>query len=253
MSEKTSGITDVLMIGGTGSIGRNVSAVLEQHGLRRRALVRDAGRAASVLPGVDLVEGDLGDLSALRRAAKGADAVVLTHGSGGMRSDGRRLVDYGGVRNLLHALGGARPRLALMTSIYSTRDDIPGNDWWKLRSERLVRASGLPYTVVRPGWFDHAGPTQRRLVFTEGGRPEGGIARIQIAETLVAGLLTRSATGKTLAVVAAEGSQQDDWNSLFGALHGDGPAALDGYGDPTVAPLTEEPADVRADLESVAV
>lgn len=34
MNEKT-GITDVLMIGGAGSIGRRVSAVLEQHGLRR--------------------------------------------------------------------------------------------------------------------------------------------------------------------------------------------------------------------------
>jgi uncharacterized protein YbjT (DUF2867 family) len=247
MNEKKTGITQVLMIGGTGSIGQHVSAVLEQHGLRRRALVRDADRAASLLPDVDLVPGRLDDLSALRLAVKGADAIVLTHGSGG----DRKHVDYGGVRNLLHALDGAGPRLALMTSIYSTRDDIPGNDWWKLRSERLVRASGLPYTVVRPGWFDHAGPTQRRLVLTEGGRPEGGIARVQIAETLVASLLTGSATGKTLAVVATEGPQQDDWDGLFGALHGDGPGSLDGYGDPEVAPLTEEPADVRADLRSV--
>ncbi|WP_326759010.1 NAD(P)H-binding protein [Streptomyces phaeochromogenes] len=247
MSEKT-GITDVLMIGGTGSIGRHVSAVLEQHGLRRRALVRNPARAESQLTGVDLIPGNLDDLDALRRAVRGADAVVLTHGAGGDREH----VDYGGVRNLLQVLDGARPRLALMTSIYSTRDDIPGNDWWKLRSERLVRASGLPYTVVRPGWFDHAGPTQRRLVFTEGGRPEGGIARVQIAETLVASLLTGSATGKTLAVVATEGPRQDDWDGLFGALHGDIPGALDGYGDPTVAPLTEEPADVRADLKSAA-
>jgi uncharacterized protein YbjT (DUF2867 family) len=26
---------------------------------------------------------------------------------------------------------------------------------WKRRGERLVRASGLPYTIVRPGWFDY--------------------------------------------------------------------------------------------------
>ncbi|WP_330996549.1 NAD(P)H-binding protein [Burkholderia diffusa] len=25
---------------------------------------------------------------------------------------------------------------------------------WKRRSERLVRASGNAYTIVRPGWFD---------------------------------------------------------------------------------------------------
>ena len=29
---------------------------------------------------------------------------------------------------------------------------------WKRRSERLVRASGAPYTIVRPGWLDTGEP-----------------------------------------------------------------------------------------------
>ena len=62
---------------------------------------------------------------------------------------------------MLRALGGRRARIVLMTSINVTRRDAgayQGLMDWKRRSERLVRASGLPYTIVRPGWFDMTGP-----------------------------------------------------------------------------------------------
>ena len=39
---------------------------------------------------------------------------------------------------------------------------------WKRRSERLVRASGLLYTIVRPGWFDYYGPDEHKLVLVQG-------------------------------------------------------------------------------------
>ncbi len=39
---------------------------------------------------------------------------------------------------------------------------------WKRRSERLVRASGFPYMIVRPGWFDYNGPDEHRLIFLQG-------------------------------------------------------------------------------------
>ncbi|MEU3611768.1 hypothetical protein ABZ725_05530 [Streptomyces sp. NPDC006872] len=44
----------------------------------------------------------------------------------------------------VRALDGARPRVALMTSIHATRSDIPGAAPWKRRSECLLRAGGLP-------------------------------------------------------------------------------------------------------------
>jgi hypothetical protein len=36
---------------------------------------------------------------------------------------------------------------------------------WKRRSERFLRASWLPYTTVRTGWFDYNAPDQHRLCF----------------------------------------------------------------------------------------
>ncbi|MFF9128391.1 SDR family oxidoreductase [Streptomyces sp. NPDC014889] len=251
MSQKQE-LTDVLMVGATGTIGQLAVHAAQRHGLRPRALVRDIQRAAQQLPDVDLVQGDLEDPASLRSAVRGADAIVFTHGSGGdPRPDAREHIDYGGVRNVLSVLGAARPRVALMTSVYSTRSDVPNASLWKRRSERLLRASGLPYTIVRPGWFDHAGPTQRRLVLEQGGTADGGIASDQIAETLVRSLLTDTALGKTFELIAAEGEEPSDWNGLFDPLKADGPYSLDGALDPADLPFEAEPARLRADLDTV--
>ena len=245
-------ITDVLMVGATGSIGRLAVEAAQRHGLRPRALVRDVRRGEELLPGVELVRGDLEDPASLRSAVGGADAIVLTHGSGSdSRADARAHVDYGGVRNILQALDGARPRTALMTSIYATRSDITGATPWKRRSERLLRASGLPYTIVRPGWFDHAGPTQRRLVLEQGGTADGGIARDQIAETLIRSVLTSTALGKTFELIATEGEEPSDWAELFGALKTDESGSVDGVLDPSDLPVEAKAQAVRADLDAV--
>lgn len=196
-----------------------------------------------------LVVGATGSIG--RHAVIGADALVLTHGSrGDSRPGARAHVDYSGVRNILEALDGARPRTALMTSIYATRSDIPNATPWKRRSERLLRASGLPYTIVRPGWFDHAGPTQRRLVLEQGDTADGGIARDQIAETLVRSLLTGAALGKTFELIATEGEEPSDWTELFGALKNDESGSVDGVLDPADLPVDAEPPALRADLDA---
>ncbi|MEU9314083.1 SDR family oxidoreductase [Streptomyces sp. NPDC048256] len=245
-------ITDVLVVGATGSIGRGAVAAAQRHGLRPRALVRDVRRAERLLPGVDLVQGDVEDPASLHAAVQGVDAMVLAHGSGGdARPDARAHVDYGGVRNLLRVLDGARPRVALMTSIYATRSAVPGATPWKRRSERLLRAGGLPYTIVRPGWFDHAGPTQRRLVLEQGGTADGGVARDQIAETLVRSLLTSTALGKTFELTATEGEEATDWAELFDTLQTDRSGSVDGVPDPADLPVEAEPQPPRADLDAV--
>ena len=251
MSQKQT-ITDVLVVGATGSIGQLAVQAAQRHGLHPRALVRDVRRAEHLLPGVELMQGDLEDPASLLRAVSGAEAIVLTHGSGGdPRPDAREHIDYGGVRNILQTLDGARPRTALMTSIYATRSDIPGATPWKRRSERLLRASGLPYTIVRPGWFDHAGPSQRRLVLEQGGTADGGIARDQIAETLIRSLLTDSALGKTFELTAIEGDEPADWTQLFDTLRADEPGSVDGVLDPADLPVENEPQAVRTDLEAL--
>ena len=168
----------VLVVGATGSIGRLVVDEATREGYSVRALVRNPGKAPELFPGAQVVVGDLTHGETLTAAVDGVDAVVFTLGSDGGKL-GAENVDYGGVRNVLRALGSRRVRLALMTAIGVTNRTGAYNRAteahdWKRRSERLVRASGLPYTIVRPGWFDYNAPDEHRLVLLQGDRRQAG-------------------------------------------------------------------------------
>ena len=225
--------SQVLIVGATGGIGRRVVAAAERHGLSVRALVRDISRAEQLLPGVELAEGDLEVPASLSAAVQGVDAIVFTHGGPGSPDTARR-IDFGGVANVLGALEGATPRIALMTSIGVTRHPNPRDAVgqlldWKGQSEGLVRASGSPYTIIRPGWFDNVAPGDRRLVFEQGDTGNGGIGRDQLAEVLVRSLLTDTAVGRTFELFAEAGPApaESDWQSLFAAVEPDSSARGD--------------------------
>ena len=186
---------------------------------------------------------------------------MFTLGSHGGKADAEN-VDYGGVRNVLRALGSRPVRIALMTAIGVTNRtgaynrSTEAHDW-KRRSERLVRASGPPYTIVRPGWFDYNAPDEHRLVLLQGdtrqaGDPsDGAVARRQIAEVLVRSLASDQALRKTFELVATTGPAPDDFDALFAALEADPPGALDGVHDTANMPPEEEPQRVREDLEAL--
>jgi uncharacterized protein YbjT (DUF2867 family) len=249
--------TSVLVVGATGSIGRRVVAAAQRHGLDVRALVRDPSRAERLLPGVQLVHGDLEQPGTLTDAVSTVDAIAFTHGGNGS-PDASRRIDYGGVAAVLQALHGRTPRLALMASIGVSRRGAHGGSTgelldWKRRSERLVRASGTPYTVVRPGWFDAVGPGDERLVLEQTDTRNGGIGRDQLAEVLVRSLLTDTAVNRTFELFAESGPAPSDWTSLFGALQPDPAGGLDAAGDPAALPAVgEEPSVVQEDLARLA-
>ncbi|HET6231529.1 MAG TPA: SDR family oxidoreductase [Longimicrobiaceae bacterium] len=252
----------VLVVGATGSIGQLVveEAIREGHAVR--ALVRDPARARLLAPEAQVAVGDLTRPETLSAAVDGVGAVVFTHGSDGAGKAGSESVDYGGVRNVLRALGSRTARIALMTAIgvtnrtgdYNRRTEAHD---WKRRGERLVRASGLPYTIVRPGWFDYNRADERRLVLLQGDRRQAGdssdgvIARRQIAEVLVRSLTSHQVLRKTFELVATTGPAQEDFDALFAALDADPRGALDGVHDTVNMPVDDEPRRVRDDLESV--
>jgi uncharacterized protein YbjT (DUF2867 family) len=252
----------VLVVGATGSIGRLVVEVALGQGQAVRALVRCAGKARGLPPEAQVVVGDVTRPDTLSGAVDGVDAVVFTLGSDGAGKVGAETVDYGGVRNVLAALGWRPARVALMTAIGVTNREGDYNRRteahdWKRRSERLVRASGRSYTIVRPGWFDYNKPDEHRLVLLQGdkrhaGDPSDGvIARRQIAEVLVRSLTSPEADRKTFELVAASGTAQLDFSPLVAALAADPPGSLDGVHDTANMPLEQEPQRVRDDLDAV--
>lgn len=244
----------LLAVGASGSIGKHVVAVALEEGYTVRALVRDKSQARLFPAGVEVVVGDMTSVESLAEAVDGIDAVVFTHGSSG-RPPGPEAVDYGAVRNVLLALRGRKARIALMTTIGST--DRKGAHDWKRRGERVVRASGLPYTIVRPSWFDYNEPDQLRLVMLQGdkrlvGAPsDGQISRRLLARVLVRSLRSEAALRKTFELHSETGSEQKDYDTVFAPLQADAPGSVDGARDPANMPLEGEPKKMLDDLETV--
>lgn len=246
-------MSTVLIVGATGSIGRLVVAQSLDAGLMTRALVRSEAQAGDLPDGAQIIVGDLTNADSLRSTVAGVTGIVFTHGSHG-GAQAAEDVDYGAVRNVLRVLQ-APARIALMTTIGVTKH-TPGHDW-KRRGERLVRASGLPYTIVRPGWFDYNDPDQRQLVMLQGDTrwasdpSDGVVSRAQIAQVLLASLTSRAADRKTLELVAEAGPAQADLQPLFAALRPDPADALDAVLDRDNMPLASEPSEVVAELDAI--
>jgi uncharacterized protein YbjT (DUF2867 family) len=241
----------VLLLGGSGSVGRLVARRLLEVGDEPRVLTRNTDRARPVLAdGVDVVAGDLTDIPSVATALDGVDAVVMTHGAP-YGSGNYEAVDYGAVPTLLAALDGRHVQVVLMSSIGVTATGGSSRDLltWKRRGERLLRASGLPYTVVRPGWFDAGTGTEQRVDLRQGDATEyGPVRREHVAETLAMAVRTPEAGKRTVEVFSVDGPPVTDWSAAFAAATPDPAGALDGAKDRSSLPLDNEPEQVRTDL-----
>ncbi|MGW4506826.1 SDR family oxidoreductase [Streptomyces sp. NPDC004436] len=244
----------VLVVGATGRTGQHVVAAAAARGLTPVALARDETRAHTTLPpGTEIVVGDLTAPETLTAAVDDIDAVIFVHGSDDdARPESFERIDYGGVANILGALGKRRPRIVLQTTVFVTRRDHAFNTGghaldWKRRSERLVRLSGAPYTIVRPGWLD-AGPAGHHLRIEQGDTGEDGADRKALAALLVAALLDQEALGKTFEVFSGPGRTTKDFTPLFAAAQPDAAGALDAVKDTANLPLDTEPPRVKDDL-----
>jgi uncharacterized protein YbjT (DUF2867 family) len=250
---------NILVLGATGSIGRLVVAEALQRGHSVRALVRDAGRASCLLAAAEIVVGDVTRPETLGAAVDGIDAVIATLGADGGGKAASEAVYYGGIRDVLAALGKRPARIALMTAIGVTNRtgsynrNSEAHDW-KRRAERLIRASGRPYTIVRPGWFDYNEADERLPVLLQGdtrqsGTPQdGAIARDLIAAVLVCSLESDAALNKTFELIATRGATPANLDPLFEAVLADPGGAIDGVGDADNMPPADEPNRVKRDL-----
>lgn len=249
----------ILVAGATGSIGIHVVNTAIAMGHQPVALVRNRRKIKLLPRGTDIFYGDVSIPETLTDLPKDIDAIIFTLGSDGQGRIGARAIDYGGVRNILRIFMDTPVRIALMTTIGVTERLSSWNQRtevhdWKRRSERLVRACGHIYTIVRPGWFDYNNDDEHRIVMLQGDRRHAGtpedsvISREQIAQVLVTALSNDAAKNKTFELVAERGEAQQDLTLLFAELRNDNPQKNDGVFDIDNMPLTEEPECVINDL-----
>ncbi len=131
----------ILVTGGTGTLGRLVVPQLTGAGYDVRVLSRRGGVNAD---GVEHVQGDLLTADGLDLA--GIDTVV--HLAGGAKGDALA------ARNLTRAAAAAGVRHLVHISVIGA-DTMPiGYFREKLGAEQAVRASGVPWTILRAAQFN---------------------------------------------------------------------------------------------------
>jgi uncharacterized protein YbjT (DUF2867 family) len=134
----------LLVTGATGHIGRELVRELDARKADVRILVRDPARAADLPASAERVTGDLGDPASLTAAFDGAERLFL-------------LVPGIGVEHTENALAAARTagvrHIVLLSSYAALGDPIPAMGHWHHEREELLRASGIPLTILRPCGF----------------------------------------------------------------------------------------------------
>lgn len=220
----------VLVVGATGGTGHEVVQQARAKGYAVRALVRDADKARALLGAdVEFVVGDVRSGDTLERAVKGVDYVVSALGSNSRKDPTNKpeVIDYGAVRDLATAAAKAKVKqIVLVSSMGVTDPNAPLNKMfdnillWKFKGEEAVRASGVPYTIVRPGGLSNDAGGQRQIKLMQGDpRGAGGrIPRADVAAICVNALGRRDAERRTFEVVSDEASGTIDWNRFFAGL-----------------------------------
>jgi len=149
-------ITTVAVLGGSGFVGRHVCAALAAAGYRVRVASRDRERAKVeliLLPTVDVDYVDVHDGAALREFLHGTDAAVNLIGvlQPGRGRTGFEEAHVGIARKLVAACREAGVRRLLHMSALNA--DPAGPSAYlrsKGEAERVVRDSGLAWTLFRP-------------------------------------------------------------------------------------------------------
>jgi uncharacterized protein YbjT (DUF2867 family) len=221
----------VLVAGATGGTGRLVVQTLVKNGFHVRAFVRDVERAKKLLGSkIDYAKGDVREIESIKAALKGVTYIIsaIGAGPGGDAKNGPEFVDYRGVKNLCDAVSaGNLDQFVLVSSMWGTHEDHYLNKAfdnvlkWKLKGEEVLRTSGVPYTIVRPGGLTDEAGGQYEILFKQGDKDGGLITRADVARVCVAALEVPAARNKTFEVINGSTPPAKDWQALFAGLKPD--------------------------------
>lgn len=137
----------ILVTGATGNVGSEIARQLITQGVRPKIYVRDADKLSGLIgaDGYDIALGDFDDAAAFEAALEGVDAVyMVTNQSDPFRDALTRMVkqlETANIKNfvLLSAEGDAESDVFFVNRTGELED--------------IVKASNLPWTILRPDWF----------------------------------------------------------------------------------------------------
>jgi len=202
--------TSILIFGATRNTGLMVARLLKARGDNVTAFVRPSSDIADLEKiNVDLVVGDAMDIETVRAAFAGHKYTAILTTVGCMACDPSP--DYQANANIITVAKEAGVKRVVLVTMIGAGDSytaIPALSArimakiipLKTQAEDELRASGLEYTIIRPGGLRSGGRTGNG-VLSEDLNAFGHIYREDMSELLVSVLDDRNMIGKTLAAV----------------------------------------------------
>lgn len=199
----------IVVIGGTGTLGREIVKRLVAAGQRVRVLTRAQNRARGLPDGVELTVGDLRSPATLSMAVRGCDAVVsAAHGFVGPGNPSPDAIDREGNRALVAAAAAAQVAHFVLVSVHGASPQHPMSlARAKYAAEEHLRASGVPFTIVRATpfietWLSIMGDMLVKkgqvTVFGPGTNPVNFVSAHDVAAAVASALNTTKPANETL-------------------------------------------------------
>ncbi|MCK6370288.1 MAG: SDR family oxidoreductase [Gammaproteobacteria bacterium] len=137
----------ILLTGATGKTGSETAKALIAKGVKARALVRSAEKAAALqAAGIELVIGDVTDRESVRKALAGVTRLFLLMPNSQHQLElEKQVVDLAKAAGVRHVV-----KMSSMEAVADAASPIPQAHW---AAEEYIRASGLAWTMIKPNFF----------------------------------------------------------------------------------------------------
>jgi len=195
---------NIVVIGGTGLIGAKTVAILRQGG--------HAVLAASPQSGVNSITGE-----GLNEAMAGAQVVIDLANSPSFEDRAVLQFFETSGRNLLAAEATAGVRHHVALSIVGT-DRTPENGYFraKVAQEKLIRASGIPYTIIRSTQFlEFLGPIAASAADGDTVRLSPGLFQPIAADDVAAAVADVAVATPRNGIVEIAGPERAPFNEII--------------------------------------
>ncbi len=200
----------VLVVGSAKGTGRALVGELVAREVAVRAMVRDPGQFDELRElGAEPVLGDLE--GSIEGVVEGVDAVAFCAGSGSKTgADATLRVDLHGAVRVMDACVAAGVDRFILLSSMRAEDPMRGPEGMRHylaamhARERLLQASGLAATIVRPGGLTHDESTGRVKVGIPNLEEHGQIPRADVAAVMAGCLLDDATVGATFSLISGE-------------------------------------------------
>ncbi len=202
----------IAVTGASGKTGWRVVQEAISRGLEVTAILRPDSIAPEGLDGARIERLELRDIATLQQALRGCEALVIATGARpSIDLLGPLKVDALAIRHQLQAARAAGvKRVLLVSSLCSGRLLHPLNLFglilvWKGLGERWLAASGLDWTVIRPGGLKESEENLEAegIVFSDADQQESdSIPRRLVARVCLDALQTPAAIGRIIEITS---------------------------------------------------